>query len=311
MADDALTQILNLLRLRGTVYFHTNFTAPWSVRVPAYRNVARFHLALRGTAWVRVEGVPLPLELSDGDLVVIPHGASHILSDDPVREPVMLDEVLSRTGYSGSGALNYGGEIRSNASRLFCGHFEFEEGAFHPLLSSLPNSIRIPSSEGITLGWLDMIARFIETEVRGGRAGAEAIVHRLTEIVFIQVVRSFVDRAGDAAGCLAGVLDPHLGRSLSAVHLAPERPWTVEAMAREAGMSRTVFAERFTKLIGMTPLGYVTHWRMQLARRELISGDKALVRIAEAAGYQSEAAFARAFKREMGVSPGSLRRNAE
>jgi AraC-like DNA-binding protein len=309
MASDTLSQILNMLRMKGTIYFHTHCTPSWSVLVPAYRHVARFHLAISGTVWVRIVGEREPLQLLPGDLVVIPHGRAHVLSDHPEREPLALDEVIAKTGYAGSGALSYGGSGATDACQLFCGHFEFDEGAIHPILSALPNSIHVPNSEGIDAAWIDMVMRFIRTEVHGGRAGAEAIVHRLTEIVFIQGVRSFVNRSGDAAGCLAGVLDPQLGMALSAIHLAPQRPWTVEAMAREARMSRTVFAERFSALIGMTPLGYVTHWRMQIARRELVEGGKALAHIAEAAGYRSESAFARAFKREMGLSPGMVRRD--
>lgn len=309
MGDDALSQILNALKMRGTVYFHTHFTPPWSVAIPAYARVARFHMAIRDACWVRVEGEPQPIHLATGDLIVIPHGAAHVLSDDPERQPVALDEVLSRSGYKGTGALAYGGSASGLACQLFCGHFEFDEGAMHPLLSALPSSIHIPNSQSLNAAWLDPVTRFVAGEVMGGRAGADAIVHRLTEIIFIQVVRSFVDRAGEAAGCLAGVLDAQLGKALSAVHLAPNRPWTVEAMAREAGLSRTVFAERFSRLIGMTPLGYVTQWRMHTARRHLLDTQGTLIEIAEAVGYQSESAFARAFRRQFGVAPSSLRRN--
>lgn len=310
MAHDALSQILGALKMRGAIYFHTHFTPPWGVRVPAYRNVARFHMAIRGQCWLRVDGVAEPISLATGDLIVIPHGASHILSDVAEREAAQLDEVLSRSGYDGDGALVYGGARDGHASQLLCGHFEFEEGLMHPILSALPSYIHIPNTETMNANWLDPVMRFVTAEAMGARAGADAIVHRLTEIIFIQVVRAFVDRAGDAAGCLAGVLDGQLGKALSAVHLAPERPWTVEAMANEAGMSRTVFAERFTALIGMTPLGYVTHWRMQLARRQLIETDRPLIEIAEASGYRSESAFARAFKRQFDAAPGGLRRNS-
>lgn len=308
MPTDALSQILTALKKRGVIYFHTNFTPPWSVAVPAYARVARFHMAIRGHGWVRVEGEEQAIELSTGDLVVVPHGGAHVMSDEPDLEPISLDEVLSRCGYNGSGALAYGGPDCGQATQLFCGHFEFDEGAVHPLLTALPGSIHIPNTESMNTAWLDPVIRFVASEVMGGRAGADAIVHRLTEIIFIQVVRSFVDQAGDAAGCLAGVLDRHLGRALSAVHEAPEQPWTVETMARESGLSRTVFADRFHRLIGMTPLAYVTQWRMHVARRHLLDTDLPMVEIAEAAGYRSESAFARAFRREFGVAPGTLRR---
>lgn len=310
MANDALSQILTALKMRGSVYFHTHFTPPWGVRVPAFSNVARFHMVIRGDCWVRVEGTDEPIHLATGDLIVIPHGASHILSDTRDQPPKQLDEVLDRSGYRGDGALIYGGADEGPACKIFCGHFEFEQGAMHPVLSSLPASIHLPNTQTMNAEWLESVMRFVSAEVLGEKAGADAIVHRLTEIIFIQVVRAFVDRSGEAAGCLAGVLDPNLSRTLSAVHTAPAEPWTVDAMASEAGMSRTLFAERFTSLMGMTPHGYVTQWRMQLARRQLLESDDAIIEIAEATGYGSEAAFARAFKRQFDIAPARFRRTA-
>ena len=310
MATDALSQILDALQMRGAIYFHTQFSKPWGVEVPAYGNVARFHMVMRGSCWVRIANKADPVHLSTGDLVVIPNGAGHILSDQPEREADSLDFVLTRSGYKGDGALIYGGEESGEACKLFCGHFEFEEGAIHPILEGLPEAIYLPNTETMNAEWLEPVMRFVSSEVIGGKAGASAIVHRLTEIIFIQVVRAFVDRAGDAAGCLAGVLDPKLGRCLSAVHAAPEIGWTVETMAQEAGMSRTVFAERFAALIGLTPHNYVTHWRMQLARKRLAGSDEAITDIAEAVGYGSEAAFTRAFKKQFDITPGLFRRAA-
>ncbi len=308
MKNDALSQILDALRLKGSVYFHTQFNPPWGVRVPAYGNVARFHMAMRGDCWLRVADIGEPIHLTTGDLAVIPHGASHILSDTPDREALDVDQVVSVSGYAGEGALAYGGEDTGQACRLFCGHFEFEEGAMHPILDALPQVFHIPNTQTMNTTWLDSVMRFVSAEVNGANAGSDAIVHRLSEIVFIQVVRVLVDTAGDAAGSLAGILDPKIGPCLSKVHLEPDRPWTVESMAGEAGMSRTSFAERFTSLMGMTPLAYVTQWRMQRARRELIETDQPLIAIAEQVGYGSEAAFNRAFKRHFDVTPGETRR---
>ena len=310
MAHDALSQILDALRLKGSVYFHTHFNPPWGLRVPAYGNVARFHMAMRGMCWLRVDGVDDPIRLATGDLAVIPHGAAHVLSDERDREPVPVDDVIRQTGYAGTGALAYGGPDDGQACKLFCGHFEFDPAALHPILEALPRSIHLPNTQTMNSSWLDSVMRFVGAEVTGEGPGADAIVHRLTEIIFIQVIRSFVDTAGEAAGCLAGVLHPKLSRSLARVHAAPERPWTVESMAEAAAMSRTAFAERFTSLVGMTPLGYVTHWRMQLARRQLVTTNDPLIEIAERVGYGSEASFNRAFKRHFDMTPGDLRRRA-
>jgi len=309
MPQDALSQILDALRLRGSVYFHTHFSPPFGVRVPAYGQVARFHMAMRGSCWLTIDGVAEPLPLTTGDLVVIPRGTAHVLSDAPGREAATVDEVVARTGFNGSGALVFGGREAGGVCQLFCGHFAFDEAGSHPLLESLPRYIHLPSSRTMNAAWLDAIIRFVGAEVWGGRAGADAVVHRLSEIVFIQVIRAFVDHVGEGAGFLAAVLDPKLSRSLARFHAEPARAWTVEAMAKEAGVSRTVFAERFTSLVGMTPLGYAAYWRMHLARREVVAGKLPLIEIAERVGYGSEAALIRAFKRQFGVTPGELRRD--
>ncbi|NKB53588.1 MAG: AraC family transcriptional regulator [Rhizobiaceae bacterium] len=311
MENDALSQILNALQMRGTVYFHTDFSSPWGVEVPQYSNVARFHMVMRGSCVVTIDGRADPIHLSTGDLVVIPHGVCHILSDAPDRQADELDFVLSKSGYNGSGALIYGGPEQLGSCKLFCGHFEFEEGATHPLLAGLPEVIHLPNTQTMNAEWLDSVIRFVSSEVLGEKAGAEAIVHRLTEIIFIQTVRAFVDSVGDQAGSLAGVLDPKLSRSLNAVHSKPEEKWTVESMAAMAGMSRTVFAERFSRLIGMTPHNYVTHWRMQLAYKMLAGGSLSIIDIAETVGYGSEAAFTRAFKNQFDITPALFRKQAK
>lgn len=308
MAHDALSQILEVLRLRSAVYFHTQFNPPWGVRVPALGNVARFHMALRGDCWLRVDGVESPLHMSTGDLVVIPHGTSHILSDSRDGKAIEVDDVIDRSGYAGAGALTFGGGEDGRTCKLFCGHFEFDDDTLHPVLLALPSYIHVPNTQTMNAYWLESIMRFVSAEIFADRAGSDAIVHRLTEIIFIQVIRAFVDNMGDAAGCLAGVIDPQLSRCLSKVHIEPERPWTVEAMAAEAGMSRSAFAERFASLMGMPPLAYVTQWRMQLARRLLLDTEHRLIEIAEKTGYASEAAFNRAFKRHFDATPGELRR---
>ncbi len=311
MRDDALSQILDVLQMRGAIYFHTDFTSPWGVGVPEYSNVARFHMVMRGNCVVTIEGVDDPLHLSTGDLVVIPHGVAHVLSDIPDREADELDFVLSESGYNGMGALVYGGQDQFGACKLFCGHFEFEEGATHPLLAGLPQVIHLPNTQTMNAEWLDSVIRFVSAEVMGEKAGADAIVHRLTEIIFIQTVRAFVDSVGDEAGSLAGILDPQISRSLNAVHTNPEGKWTVQSMAEVAGMSRTVFAERFNEFIGMTPHNYVTHWRMQIAHQRLAKSSDSIIVIAEAVGYGSEAAFTRAFKNQFNVTPGIFRREAK
>ena len=310
MTADALSDILRALRLRGTIYFRTEFNPPFGVAVPAFSNVARFHLAARGSCWVQVEGEEAPVHLSQGDLIVIPHGAAHVLGDEPDREATGVDDVVETTGFRGDGALVYGGPDEGRATRLICGHFAFDQAVIHPLLDALPPYIHVTGSETLNHAWLENAMKFVSAESLGGQPGHDAIVHRLSEIIFIQVVRIYVARAGGTAGCLAGITDPEIGRALGAMHAAPATPWTVERLAKEAGMSRTSFAVKFARLVGMTPLAYLTHWRMQEASRLLREAREPILTIAERTGYGSEAAFTRAFKKAFAVTPAAYRRQA-
>ena len=308
MSQDALSDILRALRMKGTIYFRTEFNPPYGVAVPAFSNVARFHLAARGSCWVEVAGEVDPVHLAQGDLIVIPHGAAHLLSDQPGREAASVDEVVEKTGFEGKGALVYGGEEIGRATQLICGHFAFDDAAIHPLLEALPRYIHIPGSESLNNAWLEQAMKFIQVESLNLEPGSDAIVHRLAEIIFIQAVRIYVERVGRDAGSLAGIADPQIGRALAAIHESPEAAWTVDALASEAGMSRTSFATKFAQAIGMTPHSYLTQWRMQDAARRLRETRDPMLRVAEGSGYHSEAAFNRAFKKWFGATPAAYRR---
>jgi len=308
MSQDALSDILRALRMKGTIYFRTDFNPPWGVAVPEFSNVARFHMAARGSCSVEVAGEPAPVYLAQGDLIVIPHGAAHVLADEPGRQAASVDDVLEKTGFQGRGALVYGGEETGSSTQLICGHFAFDDDAIHPLLEALPRYIHISGSESLNNAWLENAMKFIQVESLSPGPGSDAIVHRLSEIIFIQAVRIHVERMGSDAGPLAGIADPQIGRALAAMHGAPESAWTIEELASEAGMSRTSFAVKFARAIGMTPHHYLTQWRMQEAGRRLRETADPIVSVAEGAGYQSEAAFNRAFKKWFDATPGSYRR---
>ena len=305
---DVLSDILNLVRLRGTLYFRTEFSAPWGVLVPAHNKVARFHLVSRGQCWLTVKGQDQPLALAAGDLVVIPHGLEHTLKDAPDSPVRSVDQVVEESGFTGRGALIYGGEDQNNATSLICGHFAFDEEVSHPLFESLPRYIHIRGSESLNYMWLENAMRFMGQEAGTGKPGSQAIVIKLTEIIFIQIVRAFTELAGAEQQVVAGINDPRIGPALAAIHSNPEQNWTLESLAREAGLSRTSFTERFQKLMGATPLTYLTQWRMQKARRILLEEQVALAEVAERSGYRSEAAFARVFKKFYDMGPASYRR---
>jgi len=307
---DLLSDILTNLSMRGTLYFRTSFTKPWGVEVPEFENVARFHFAHRGNCIVRVEGAAEPVSLAQGDLVIIPHGASHILycGHDPEQTVMPLDTVLSRSGYDGSGVLVYGGEEPHSETQLICGHFSFEPDAKHILIERLPSYIHL-KNYGETAGrWMEATLRVIGEEAGGSRMGGDLIALKMSEVILAQAIRSFVE-SDRAPGCGLGAFsDRNLSRALDAFHKAPAEAWTVESLAHCAGMSRTGFAVRFQDMMAMTPMEYVTGWRMEIAKTVLKRPGTSLTDAAEHAGYASDAAFSRAFKKSSGMTPAEFRK---
>ena len=304
---DVLTDILNTLRIKGSLYFRTELTSPWGVYVPAERNVARFHIVIRGHCWLRVEGLADSLSMANGDLAIIPHGAAHHIVDDLNTPSRPLSEVLSEVGYSGTGPLIYGGG--GLGCCLVCGQFKFENEVFHPLLDNLPAILHIPGNESYNTKWLDSAMGFIANEAATEQPGAFAIIDRLSEIIFIQVIRAYVNASKSHIPFIAALRDPQISRALSEIHNRPDLYWTAEKLGRVVGMSRSAFFNRFSELVGITPHQYLTFVRMQKAGHFLATTQKPLNVIAESVGYTSEAAFSTSFKQRFGIRPGEYRRH--
>jgi len=306
---DLLSDILTRLSLRGTLYFRTSFTEPWGVRVPAHRDVARFHFAHRGEAVVRVEGQTHPVVLAQGDLVIIPHGAGHVLScrHTGPEEALPLDDVLARSGFSGHGTLVWGGEDGPQDTQLICGHFTLAEGSRHMLFDRLPPLIHLRGYGEEAGPWLEATLRVIGAEAGGARLGGDLIALKMSEAIFAQAIRAHIEQTSGTESGVAGFADPHLSRALAAFHRTPASDWSVEKLAREAALSRTGFAERFAARLGVTPMAYVTAWRMQIAREALATRGFSVAEAAEVSGYASESAFSRVFKKEIGLSPAAFR----
>jgi len=306
---DILSDILGTLKLKGTLYFRTSFTSPWGVTVPAFENVSRFHFAHRGRCFALIDGVRDPVAIEQGDLVIITRGAEHTLCCD-IKNPSArrLDQVVEEAGFTGSGVLVYGEPGSDLETQLICGHFAFDPEARHPLMEALPPVIHIRNYGDAAQAWLETTLRVIGGEAGRGELGSDLIAMKLTEIIFAQAVRAYLSGEGRNRLVFAAIADPHVRRALEAVHGDPAAPWTVETLAREAGLSRTAFAALFKELMALTPHQYVTGWRMQLARRLLSETGLAMIEIAERSGYSSEAAFGRAFKKHIGVPPAEYRR---
>jgi AraC family transcriptional activator of mtrCDE len=308
---DLLSDILTNLSVRGTLYFRTAFTPPWGVAVPAFQNVARFHFAHRGDCMVRVAGTDARILLAQGDLIIVPHGAQHDLycGHDPDSIVLPLDSVIHRSGYSGTGVLVYGGEDELRETQLICGHISFDPHSNHLLVQRLPSYIHL-KNYGETAGrWMDATLRVIGEEAGSQRMGGDLIALKMSEAIFAQAIRTFVE-SDQARECgLAGFSDVNLQRALDAFHKAPDEEWSVKKLARGAGMSRTSFAVLFQRKMEMTPMQYATSWRMEVAKKHL-SENRSLSDAAERVGYASDSAFARVFKKETGMTPAGFRKIA-
>ncbi len=305
---DTISDILNRLKLTGCLYFTTNFSSPWGIRVPDYKHVARFHLVTAGQCWLRLTVTDDAHLLNAGDIVIIPHGASHILSDHPDTAVVELEQAISSSNYQGERVFSYGGNSTQQAAQIICGHLEFDDRYQHALINQLPSLLIIRSNEALQTPWFSDSLRFMMYEVQAERMGNMAIIQRLSEVIFIHAIRLWSERTQQDSGFLQAASDPKLQKSLQAFHNDPARHWTLNDLAIEAGMSRTLFAQRFRVKANMSVMQYVTQWRAQQAQHMLLESSLSVAQIAEAVGYDSIAAFSRMFKREFGIGPGTYRK---
>jgi len=304
---DVLNDILNTLDLKGALYFRTDFSPPWSVTVPDLEQAARFHLVVQGRCHVEVSS-GTAVELGPGDLILIPGGRSHVLADGPGRPAPPLETVLASTGYDGEGALVVGEGDPDAATQMVCGHFTFRQGADHPLLRALPDHLVTTTSQRAREPWLDEVLRLVARQVYNEEIGSEASVTRLSEIMLIELLRVGINSSAGLKAVLDAFRDEQIGRALRLIHAKAANPWTVESLASEVGMSRSRFAERFSALMGTGPMAYLSEWRLQKALALLDSSRCSVQQVANQAGYQSAAAFTRAFTGKFGRSPTEYRR---
>ncbi|KIC18148.1 MULTISPECIES: AraC family transcriptional regulator [unclassified Leisingera] len=310
---DLLSDILTRLSLKGTLYFRTSFTPPWGVHVPSFQNVARFHFAHRGECLVHLPQTGDTIRLAQGDLVVIPHGAEHMLFCSTTgKEAVLtLERVLELSGYQGEGVLVYGGDEDDRDTQLICGHISYgaqgHTGAGHMLLDRLPPYMHIQDYGEARGAWLEATLRVIAAEAGQARMGGDLIALKMSEAIFAQAIRVHLESLTSDDSALAGFADPRLHRALTAFHKNPAANWSVEDLARTAGMSRTGFAQTFTAKMEVTPMQYLTSWRMQIACQGLAEQGLNVADAAELAGYASEAAFSRVFRKQVGLSPAAYR----
>jgi AraC-like DNA-binding protein len=303
-ADDLLRELLATLEPSSQLYFRAELGHPFSIAVPEAAGVIRFHVVAEGPCTLTLEGRE-PVSCAPGDLVLVPHGAAHVLSDAPARTPRALAAVLEESGFDGSGPLR-SGDAGADGSVLVCGHFAFSPALLHPLVASLPPLLHVRAGETRGYGWMAQVLGHIERETRLRRPGHAEVTRRLSEVLLIEALRAHADREGPAA--LSALADPRFGRVLRAIQAQPEADWSLETLARLAGQSRTLFAERFRERVGMPPMTYLAAWRMHTARGLLRQAGLPMAEVARRVGYASESAFSRSFRAHFGTPPGAWRR---
>ena len=303
---DILNDIFNTLNLKGALYFRTNFHEPWGVTVPKYEQAARFHLVVQGNCLVKVSGCE-PVKLNAGDLILIPGGASHVLAHNSSSDTPELETVLENTNYTGNGVLAIGEGDSTASTQLICGHFNFRNHANHPILSSLPKHIVFSSSCRAKNLLLDELLRMITQRVFSDQLGTESSVIRLSEIVFIEILKLGIERSDGYKSVIDAFSDPQISQSLQLIHEQPEYSWTVERLASSVAMSRSRFSDRFSQLVGIGPMSYLSDWRLQKALALLDSSQMSVQQIANQTGYQSSSSFTRAFSGKFGVAPTEYR----
>lgn len=306
---DILDDILDTLSLKGALYFRTDFSSPWSVEVPDLADAARFHLVVQGNCHVQLpdgEGA----HIGPGDMVLIPGGSSHVLADCPTSNAPKLDDVLKNVSYDGKGVLVLGKGDHHAATKMICGHFTFRNGADHPLLAALPKYMVTSASDRAQNPGLDEILRLLTQRVFADQTRSTATVIRLSEVVFIELLSAGINQCPELQMVLDAFNDKQVGSALKLIHEKPDHPWSVEKLAVEVGMSRSRFADRFASLIGTGPMSYVSDWRLQKALALLDDGMTSIQEVAKQTGYQSAAAFTRAFGTKFGISPKEYRKSA-
>jgi AraC-like DNA-binding protein len=297
--------VLDALRVRGHVYCRTEMAAPWGISFPRMPT-AHFHVIERGPCWLRLEGGRHAVSLASGDFVLLPRGSGHSLGDSPRTRTVAIAQLVDHK-QDGHAVIRGGG--KGAQTRFVCGQFSFEDALQHPLLAQLPPLIHIKGRRGRSQPWLSRTLQFLADETRETRPGTAIIVSRLTDIIFVQALRAWMDDGPSAAiPWLRAIRDRRIGVALDRLHQSPEHPWTIASLAAEAGMSRSPFAARFKALVGEPPLTYLTRWRMLTASTWLRTSDLSVAAIADRIGYHSEAAFTKAFKRQFAMSPAVFRR---
>jgi len=290
-------------------YSRSELSAPWSVALPAMQDCLMFHIVNSGRCWLEVDGVENRF-LQPGDFVLVPHGEGHIVSSEPGIPPAKLFDLPREKISERYEIIRHGSG--GAPTTILCGAVRFSHPAARHLIELLPKIICIESWSQPQMSWMQSTLRLMAIEASDLRPGGETVITRLADILVVQAIRAWMEKDPTAqTGWLAALQDGQIGRSIILIHRNPEYKWTVKSLADKVAMSRSSYAERFKEIAGESPMQYVARWRMNVARMWIKEENLSLDEIAGRLGYNSEAAFSRAFKRIVGVSPGFVRRTGD
>lgn len=330
MSRDTLSELLRVVRLRGAIFYYVEGIAPWVAETPHAREIVaailpgaehimEYHVVTRGVCWGGLTG-EAPVQLQAGDVILFPQGDAHVMSSAPglrvtrhdhsdffSPRPSQLPYVLTQHGDTSSmtARLDGGGEDHAT---IVCGFLGCDARPFNPLLAALPRLLHMPGAAARSV-WMGQFIQAAVQEANDKRPGGEVMLERLSEMMFVDVVRRYLnDLPPGQTGWLAGLRDRFVGRALALLHERPSHAWTIDELSDAAGLSRSALHERFVRFVGEPPMQYLAHWRMQVASQLLLQSTQSVASIAGETGYDSEAAFSRAFKRLVGVPPATWRR---
>lgn len=314
---DVLSDVLRVVRLDGALFFHGEFSAPWCFQSsesaaitaclsPHAGHLIIFHFLTEGRAYARLDD-GTRVELTAGDIVVFPHGDPHFLGNGPAVRPVDSFKTFGPNLTEGVKVARYGGG--GELTRFVCGFLACEPRLSQVFLAGLPPILKVHVVNEPSGQWLENSIRFSVAQMSGANDGTGLVLAKLSEVLFIETLRRYIGNLPpDQIGWLAGARDPFIGQALALMHKEPAHPWTVEDLARRVGLSRTRFAERFNHFLGEPPMAYLARWRVKLGAELLQSTEESVAEVASTVGYGSEAAFNRAFKRELNCPPAQFRR---
>jgi AraC-like DNA-binding protein len=314
---DALSDVLRIMRLKGGVFLHGEFCDPWCVSVKVEpqscspylgetAHVIPYHYVLEGSMRVRMED-GLELELGPGESVMFPRNDLHLLGTDLDSAPAESRDYVARPIEGGLLSMTMGES--GERTRIVCGFLGTDDIRGNPVVSALPAALRLDMRDGSAGDWVRSSFHHAAEQIAAGRVGSEVLMSRLSEMLFIEAIQRYIETMPDQrSGWLAGLKDAYVSRALALLHARIDAPWTVEALGREVGLSRSALADRFGEVLGLPPMQYLANWRIHVAAHELVSSSKSIGQIAQEVGYESEASFTRAFKRMMDAPPATWRR---